>query len=330
MSNRENVKIPPMEVQINEDDLFVFAKVEHKKSEQIKTAPYSYWKSVWRNFIKRPAAIIGITLLILFIIGMIVFTATAYEGATIDNTYKANLRPFTRDPKYNHFLLLGSDKTGRDIFASIWQGAGKSLTLALISSSIIVTIGTIFGLIWGFFRKLDRIFIEIYNLISNIPSLLLYILLASIIRKSAPYLAVEVKVVISLTVLGWVGLSLFIRNQVIIITNREYNIASKTLGTPASRIMTKNLLPYILPVLITQASLIIPGMISSEVSLNYFGVGLKAEAISIGALLNGGIANFSIYPEQLLAPAAMLGLIILIFFVIGLALSDSLDPKTHR
>ena len=116
----------------------------------------------------------------------------------------------------------------------------------------------------------------------------------------------------------------------LIISNREYNVASKTLGTPGRRIMTKNLLPYLLGVIITEISLTIPGMISSEVTLSYFGLGLPSSSVSIGALLDLGRTNFVLYPFQLLAPAGVMALIIFVFFLLGMAISDALDPKKHH
>jgi oligopeptide transport system permease protein len=94
--------------------------------------------------------------------------------------------------------------------------------------------------------------------------------------------------------------------------------------------MFRNYLPYILGVIITQFSLLLPSMISSEVSLSYFGVGLAGYDVSIGAILQLGIEHYDIYPWQILAPAFLLAVIIFIFFLMGTALSDALDPKKHR
>lgn len=316
-----------LETNLTEKELFEFSTLEAKKSEIIKTEPYSYWKSVLRAFIRKPSAIIGLILFIILILGIIIIPLITPVGATKINNYAPNLRPGKHG---DNFLLLGTDLVGRDLFYSVWQAAGKSVLISLITSTIVVVIGTILGMIWGYYRKLDRVFIEIYNLVSNIPSLLLFILLATVLRQSVPSLNSEGRLIISLTVLGWVGLSLFIRNQVLIISNREYNIASKTLGTPAHRIISRNYFPYILSVIITQTSLIIPGMISSEVSLSYFGVGIQSDKLSIGVMLNHGISRLETNPEQMLVPAAMLAFIILIFFTLGIALSDALNPKNHR
>ena len=315
-------------------DLFVLGEINEEESEHLASEPYSYWKSVFRSFIKKPSAIIGLITLGVFILLTIFVPLFAPEGAYESHVTEAQFiasgNKYIADMKPSATLLFGTDRIGRDLFFCCWKGAGLSLLLALASSAIVLFLGTLVGLIWGFCRKADRIFIEIYNVISNIPSLLLYMLLAIVIRESVPSMPLEVRLIISLSILGWVGLALFIRNQTLIISNREYNVASKTLGTPAYRIMTRNYLPYLMAVIITEASLLIPGMVSSEVTMSYFGLGLGKSDISLGALLNLGIAKFHECTWQLLFPALMLAWLIFSFYLIGMALSDALDPKTHR
>lgn len=306
-----------------DDKMFVHVPIDELESEHIAAAPYSYWRAVFFAFVKRPAAIIGAVTLLLLIIGMIVFPLVMPAGMIDIDIARVDLKPSAAH-------ILGCDKMGRDLFYAVWVGGRKSIILALIVSLINLTVGTIIGLIWGFFKRLDRLFIEIYNLISNIPALLLFMLLSFIFMQAAPLMRSEVRLVIALTLFGWVGLARFVRNQVLIITNREYNVASETLGTPAWRIMFKNLLPYISAVVITNGALMIPAAISSEVSMSFFGVGLPADTISIGAVLDLGRKYFQQQPYQLLAPAGFLALVIFSFYLIGLALADALNPKTHR
>lgn len=314
---------------LNDKELFTFVKLDETKSEKLASAPYSYFRSVLKSFIKKPAAIIGIICMILLIGGAVFIPMFAPEGAFDKDILLISSNggnPIKPSAKY----IWGTDLIGRDLFFSTWKAARYSLWLALISASINVILGIVFGLIWGFFKKLDWLFIEIYNLISNIPSMLIYMLLSTIFVQSVPTMSVDVRLIISLTLIGWIGIARFIRNQVLIITNREYNIASITLGTPARKIMTKNLLPYLMAIIITSSMTIVPGMISSEVTLSYFGLGLPTDSISIGALLELGRRDFLQFPAPLLAPGGILAFIILSFFLVGLALSDALDPRTHK
>lgn len=308
----------------DKDDLFTLVGEDKSlESEKIVTAPYSYFKSVFKVFFKNPGAIIGLVVLGLIVLGALIIPFFTPEGFLSINKDRIHLVPGGEH-------ILGCDVEGKDLFYAIWVGIRKSLTLAVVSAGINVIVGTIAGLIWGFFRKLDVFFIGLYNLISNIPGLLIYMLLALVLRATFPTMQDEVRLVISLTFTGWVGLAQFVRNQTLIILNREYNVASYTLGTPARRIMTKNLLPYLLAVIVTQGSLIIPGMISSEVGLSFFGLGLHINKISLGSLIENGRKTFTLYFHEFLWPSVALALIILAFFLIGFALSDSLDPRRHR
>lgn len=305
------------------DDLFVHVDIKDEESEKLSQEPYSYWKSVLRIFLKRPATILALSVLVLLILGIIIIPLFAPEDAFSINMENRNLAP-----SLEHFF--GTDLIGRDLWFITWRGAGKSLLLAIIESLIVLVLGTIGGLCWGYFKKLDGLFVEIYNFVSNIPSLLIYMLLSIVFTYSLPEVPVEARLVLSLTLLGWLSLALMIRNLVLIIDNREYNVASKTLATPPMRIMAKNYLPYLLGVIMTEFSLIIPGMISSEVAMSYFGVGLQTRDISLGAILELGIANYSLYPWEILAPGLLLAIIIFAFFILGTTFSDALDPKKHR
>jgi len=321
--NQEDISVNNPIEEINEDELFVRVEIDTLKSEEIVAEPYSYIKSVFRVFIKKPSAWIAIVTLVILVLGTIIIPLYTPDGFLDYDITRRNIFP-------NSTHFWGTDPVGRDLFFMVWAAAGKSMKLALINSAIVIVVGTIFGLIWGYFRRLDPLFVELYNLVVNIPSLLIYMLLSYVFSYSLTSLSVELRLTISLTLIGWVGLARFIRNQVLIISNREYNTASKTLGTPAHRIMFRNLLPYLLGVIITEASLTIPGMISSEVTLSYFGLGLPSSSISIGALLDLGRTNFVVYPFQLLVPAGLLALIIFVFFLLGMSISDALDPKKHR
>ncbi len=336
MENIENLQNTTSSVESDGlDDLFYRVELDEEESEHLAAEPYSYWKSVFKIFIKKPSAIIGLATLALLILGIIFIPLFAY-GPVLDESgsvlvadaFNSNLSIKNLAPCAEHWW--GTDNIGRDLFFITWAGAGKSLWLAIISSTVVLILGTLFGLFWGYMKKLDWLFVEIYNLITNIPSLLVYMLLSIVFSTSLVGVPVEARLILSLTMVGWLGLALLIRNQVLIIDNREYNVASKTLGTPASRMMFRNYLPYILGVIITEFSLLMPGMVSSEVSLSYFGVGLAKDDISIGAILQNGIAKFSLYPWQLLAPAFLLAIMIFIFFLLGTALSDALDPRKHR
>jgi len=130
---------------------------------------------------------------------------------------------------------------------------------------------------------------------------------------------------------GWVEMARFIRNQIVILRDREYNLASRTLGTPTSRIIMKNLLPYLISIIMLRMSLAIPFAIGSEVFLTYIGLGLPVSEPSLGNLINEGRV-LMMSPDlryQLLFPSIVLSFITISFYIIGNAFADAADPKNH-
>ena len=123
----------------------------------------------------------------------------------------------------------------------------------------------------------------------------------------------------------------FIRNQIVTIRDLEYNLASRCLGTPTGRVITKNLLPYLVSVITLRVALAIPQAIGSEVFLTYIGLGLPVTIPSLGNLINEGRAVMMSASSryQLIFPALVLSMITISFYVIGNSFADAADPKNH-
>ena len=303
------------------DELFVVADIKEEEAEKLAVEPYSYWESVFREFRKKPSAMISLILMIIIVLlSIFVPIFSPY------NPYQYNTRNMNQLPNATHWF--GTDSAGMDIFTRVWYGARTSLMIAFIVSLINTFVGLIIGTIWGYFRELDLILQEVYNFVTNIPALLYYIILAYVFNSIG--IPSIFSLIIAMTLIGWVGLARFVRNQILIFNNREYNIASRALGTPARRIIIYNLLPYILTVVITSVSLAIPQVIAAEVSLAYFGIGLGIEEISLGRIVTNAYRSWVSFPHTIIFPVIVVALITIVFYLLGLALSDALDPKTHR
>ena len=137
--------------------------------------------------------------------------------------------------------------------------------------------------------------------------------------------------IFAMSITNWLGMALFIRNQILMIRDRDYNLASRCLGTPVHRIIFKNLLPYLVSVIMLRMALAIPGAIGSEVFVSYIGLGLPIEIPSLGNLVNVG-RTLMMSPSlryQLIFPTLIVSIITISFYVIGNSFSDSADPKNH-
>lgn len=310
---------------IEEKALFQFADYDEQAAERVGYSNYSYWGSTVRVFLKNKVAV----LLLVVIVGLLFFTFVQPYLPGQKNPIKIYTDATTgiqvRNLKPNAEFWFGTNSIGQDLWARIWSGTRTSLMIGILVGVWEVIIGITIGALWGYVRQLDRLITEIYNVINNIPTTIVLMLLAYIMRPSLKTM------VISMCATGWLGMARFVRNQIVIIRDREYNLASRCLGTPTSRIIMKNLLPYLVSVIVLRLALAIPGTIGWEVFLTYIGLGLPLNIPSLGNLVNEG-RQIMMSPDlryQLIFPAAMLSVITISFYIMGNAFSDASDPRNH-
>jgi len=308
-------------------DTELFAPVEYDPTgaERGGYSNYSYWRSTFRMFLKNRMAFTLLAVMVILIFFSIVqpYIPNQKNPVEIFNDPATGIQ--YRNVPPGDLFFFGSNNIGQDLWARIWAGTRTSLFIAFTVAIWETVIGIIIGALWGYVRQLDRIITEVYNVIDNIPTTIVMILFAYVLRPGMR------TIIIALCVTGWVGMALFIRNQIIIIRDREYNLASRCLGVGTYRIITKNLLPYLVSVIMMRVALSIPGTISSEVFLTYIGLGLPVSMPSLGNLLNEGrlrmLSATSRY--QLWFPLVVLSIISISFYVIGNAFADAADPKNH-
>ena len=207
----------------------------------------------------------------------------------------------------------------------MWAGTRNSLIIGISVALIEAGVGILMGVLWGYVRQLDFLFTELYNIIDNIPTTIVLILVSFLMRPGMG------TIIFAMSITGWIGMARFVRNQVLIIRDRDYNVASRTLGTSTWRIMFRNLLPYLVSVIMLRMALSIPGAIGSEVFITYIGLGLPIEVCSLGNLINEG-RKLMMSPNlryQLIYPTIILSVVTVSFYIIGNAFSDAADPRNH-
>ena len=224
-----------------------------------------------------------------------------------------------------HAFWFGTNNIGQDLWARVWSGTRTSLFIGFIVAFVEAVVGILIGVLWGYVRKLDRLLTEVYNVIDNIPSTIILILISYILKPGLRTL------VFAMCLTGWLGMARFIRNQIVIIRDRDYNLASRCLGTGTPRIIMKNLLPYLVSVITMRMALSIPGAIGSEVFITYIGLGLPVDIPSLGNLINEGrkLITSPSLRYQLIFPAIVLSIVTISFDIIGNAFADAADPKNH-
>ncbi len=307
------------------DSLFQLAEYDPDAAERTGYSNYSYWKSTWLVFLKNKTA----TFLLIIMFLLLTFTViqpflpnqkipTQIYTNSETGIQLRNLAP-------NSEFWFGTNSIGQDLWSRIWSGTRTSLFIGITVGVCEALIGIFVGALWGYVRSLDKIITQIYNVIDNIPTTILLMLLAYILRPSLSTL------IFAICMTGWVGMARFIRNQIIIIRDREYNLASRCLGTPTIRIILKNLLPYLVSVIMLRIALAVPGAIGYEVFLTYIGLGLPLDTPSLGNLINEGrlIMMSPSLRYQLIFPAIVLSVITISFYILGNAFADAADPRNH-
>ena len=302
----------------NNDDLFRFVEYSAEAAERTGYSDYSYWKSVFQNFLKKKSAVV----MSFIFFGLVIFSFIALKIGKYDyaNLLADSSLAFETP---NGEFWFGTDNLGRDYWCQVWYAAQTSIKLAIIVALGECFAGVTIGCLWGYVRQLDRIFTELYNIINNIPTIIYMTLIALLVGQSFTIMAV------SLIAFGWLPMARNVRNLVMIYRDREYNLASRCLGTPVWRVLLKNILPYLISIIILRLALSIPSTIALESTLSYLGLGLGIDTPSLGILLRNARNYFMDYPHLLIFPAGIVSMITITFYLVGNAFSDAADPRNH-
>jgi peptide/nickel transport system permease protein len=326
----------------------------------------SYWRRTWRHFKRNTLAVIGLWIaLALILVALLadvlandtpyymVYQGTPYfpllqsgldslgivtlppELRHVDFTqlpaertifppipYRPNrinlLSPFA-EPSVTHWL--GTDKLGRDVMAGIIHGARISLSIGFVAVGIAVGIGLTLGSLAGYFGGwVDLVISRLFELMLAIPTFFLLITIAATLRPNIFY----TMMVIGFT--SWVGMARFTRNEFLRVRNLDYVTAAVALGTPTWRIVVRHILPNALAPVLVSVVLGIAAAILTESGLSFLGIGVPADLVTWGSLLNEARSN-SFAWWLAVFPGAAIFLAVVAYYLVGEGLRDALDPR---
>ena len=306
-------------------DAFTFAGYDETAGEKVAWTDYSYWGSTFRMFFKnRMAVALLILLAAILLFTMIQPHLPGQRPATLINNDPATGLQLMKVPPNDEFLF-GTNSIGQDLWSMVWSGTRTSLFIGFAVACSEIILGITMGVLWGYVRQLDHLLTTLYNIVDNIPQTIMLILISYILRPSMS------TIILAMCLTSWLKMARFIRNQIVIIRDREYNLASRCLGTPTRRIIIRNLLPYLVSVMMLRIATTIPEAIGNEVFLTYIGLGLPVAVPSLGNLINSGrgLLMYESLRYQLIFPAVVLSIVTVSFYIIGNAFADAADPKNH-
>ena len=216
---------------------------------------------------------------------------------------------------------MGTDYLGRDLWTRMWRGARISLVIALLSVCCNVCIGLVYGSIAGYYGgTADMILMRTAEIVGAFPQVVVVTLFVLYFGNGL------FSIMFALVVQNWIGTAKMIRAQFYRYRDREYVLASRTLGVKDMTLIFRHILPNAIGPIITRAMVAIPSAIFTESFLAYIGLGIRAPECSIGVLLAQGQTVMMQYPVQVFFPATVISILMISFNMLSNGLRDAFDP----
>jgi peptide/nickel transport system permease protein len=279
-----------------------------------------WWGRIWREFRGDRAGLVALGVLILFFVVALAAPLIA-DRAELRASAGAG-RTQLQGPSGS--FPLDTDDYGRDVLAQLVWGARVSLYIGLLATIVAVIVGSVVGLIAGYARgRVSDLLLAVDDFVLVVPFLPLAIVLAVVVGRSPTSLAL----VIGFT--SWAGSARLVRSQVLTLRERGYVERAIALGGSSSHIIRRHIIPGVMPLIIANATLIVPGAILAESTLSFLGFGDRFSP-SWGKMLDGAQSSGAITLNAwwyYLPPGLCIIGVVLAFTVLGRALERILDPR---
>jgi peptide/nickel transport system permease protein len=259
----------------------------------------------------------GIVVLLLLAISLLAPLLTPYEPDALD-AYQVLLAPSGQ-----HWF--GTDELGRDVFTRVLYGARISLKVGFVSVGIAVLIGTLVGLLAGYYgRWLDSLLMRLVDIMLCFPTFFLILAVIAMLEPSIWY----IMAVIGLT--SWMGVARLVRAEVLSLRERDFVTAARALGASDRRIIFRHVLPNALAPVLVAATLGVAGAILTESALSFLGIGVQPPTPSWGNILTSGKDYIEFAWWLSLFPGLAILVTVLAYNLLGEGLRDALDPRLNR
>lgn len=279
----------------------------------------TYFKLFWSQLNKSPLAMGSLFVLLLF--GVVAVFATQITDAIAYDPLKVFVGDRNEQPSPTHWF--GTDHLGRDIFSRIVLGSQISLTIGLAVALFSVIIGALLGAISGFFGGwVDTLIMRFTDVWLNFPGIFFLIAIVTVLEPSFWNL------IWAIGILSWPGICRIVRANILSLKEREYILASRSIGAGGFRIILRHLMPNTMAPVIVNATLTVAGAILSEAGLSYLGLGVQPPTPTWGNILFEGkpyliTGNF----WYTFFPGLFIFITVLCINFLGDGLRDALDPK---
>jgi peptide/nickel transport system permease protein len=229
------------------------------------------------------------------------------------------------------FFMLGSDKTGRDIFSRIVYSSRVSLTVGLVGVTISMVLGILLGGISGLAGGwIDNVIQRAIEILLSIPNLPLWLALAAVVPVNWSPLKVYFMITIILAIVGqwsWTFMARVVRSRFLALREEDFVLAATLDGCSNYRLITKHMVPSFLSHIIASITLAVPAMIIGETALSFLGLGLRPPVVSWGVMLQDAqkVGLIAVTP-WVLYPGLAIFIVVLAFNFFGDGIRDAADP----
>jgi peptide/nickel transport system permease protein len=293
----------------------------------IDTPQRSLWSDVWFQFRNHRGAMAGVV-----IFAVIVFLVAFGPYIWTTDPQFIDVRARNVGPSFDH--PMGTDNIGRDIFAQVLQGGRVSLLVGVTAMLLSLLVGTLVGVLAGYFRRLDGLLMRTTDLFLALPLLPLLLVVIMLFRDTlraafGPETGIFLLIVFIIGITSWMHTARIVRGDVLALKEREFVLAAKSVGTPSGRIITRHILPNVLSPIMVSATLGVANAIITESALSFLGLGFPSDFPTWGRLLFDGANFMTLTPARVIWPGLAISLTVLSINFIGDGLRDALDPRTR-
>ncbi|MDO5031859.1 ABC transporter permease [Corynebacterium sp.] len=308
---------PGQEHFISEVDETGLGAVDAVKDE---SAPSSQWGEAWRYLRRRPLFWIAAVMILLAIMLAVfpgLFTNTDPRMCELSKS----LAP--AEPGHP----FGFNRQGCDIYARVIYGARASVAVGVLTTALVVVLGSLIGAVAGFFGGwIDSVLSRITDIFFAIPLVLAAIVVMQMFKEHRTIITV----VLVLGLFGWVSIARITRGAVVSIKNEEFVQSARSIGASNWHILFSHILPNAAAPIISYATVALGTYIVAEATLSFLGIGLPPTFVSWGGDISDAQASLRVNPAVLFYPAGALGLTVLSFIMMGDVVRDALDPKARK
>ncbi|MCP3816834.1 ABC transporter permease [Streptomyces sp. A3M-1-3] len=329
----------PIETTGSQTDVPPEAVLAGVKSQQIEGR--SLGQIAWTRFKRDKVAVVGgIVVVLLILTAALSRPLQSMLGLDPNQFHQDLIDPNTTLPKgdfggmsWDHPLGV-EPKFGRDILARILEGSWVSLVVAFGATLLSNAIGTILGVVAGYYGgRVDTIISRLMDTFLAFPLLLFAIAISATLQGGAFGLeGLPLHILVLIFVIGffnWPYMGRIVRGQALALREREFVDAARGMGARGPYILFKELLPNLVAPIIVYSTLLIPTNIIFEASLSFLGVGIQPPQASWGGMLDQAKDFFEVDPQYMVVPGLAIFVTVLAFNLLGDGLRDALDPRSR-